>query len=44
MIPFNKASITETEIKFITDVLRNSKLSGDGVYTMKVYDTFIVLK
>ena len=40
MIPFNKASITETEIKFITDVLRNSKLSGDGVYTMKVYEFF----
>ena len=40
MIPFNKASITDKEIEYVTDVLRNSKLSGDGPYTMKVYDEF----
>ncbi len=38
MIPFNKASITELEEQYVTDALRNSKLSGDGKYTMRVYD------
>lgn len=37
MIPFNKASITELEEKYVVDALHNSKLSGDGQYTMRVY-------
>ena len=37
MIPFNKASITELEEKYVVDALYNSKLSGDGKYTMRVY-------
>lgn len=37
MIPFNKASITELEEKYVVDALHNSKLSGDGKYTMRVY-------
>lgn len=40
MIPFNKASITDSELKYVTDALKNSKLSGDGPYTMKVYEKF----
>lgn len=40
MIPFNKASITETEINYIIDALKNSKTSGDGIYTSKVYEKF----
>lgn len=39
-IPFNKASITDREITYVTDALKNSKLSGDGPYTMKVYKKF----
>ena len=38
MIPFNKASITSLEEENLLDALHNSKLSGDGKYTMKVYD------
>ena len=38
MIPFNKASISELEQKYVTDALQNSKLSGDGKYTMLVYE------
>lgn len=40
MIYFNKASVTELEERCVTDALRNSKLSGDGKYTMKVYEQF----
>lgn len=38
MIPFNKASITKREEQNLIDALHNSKLSGDGNYTMKVYE------
>ena len=38
MIPFNKASITEKEIEYVVDAMKHSKLSGDGKYTMKVYE------
>lgn len=38
MIPFNKASITNKEEQNLIDALHNSKLSGDGNYTMKVYE------
>lgn len=38
MIPFNKATITDLEEKYLVDALHNSKLSGDGKYTMKVYE------
>ena len=38
MIPFNKASISELEQKYVLDALHNSKLSGDGKYTMRVYE------
>ena len=37
MIPFNKASITPLEENYLLDALHNSKLSGDGKYTMRVY-------
>lgn len=40
MIRFNKASITELEEKSVLDALHNSILSGDGKYTMKVYEQF----
>lgn len=40
MIRFNKASITELEEKCVLDALHNSILSGDGKYTMKVYEQF----
>lgn len=40
MIPFNKASITEKEIEYVTDALKNGKTSGDGTYTFKVYEQF----
>lgn len=39
MINFNKASITETEKKYIEDAL-TKKLCGDGEYTKKVYGEF----
>ena len=38
MIPFNKATITELEEKYLVDALHNSKLSGGGKYTMKIYE------
>ena len=38
MIPFNKASVTDLEEKYLLDALHNSKLSGDGKYTMRVYE------
>lgn len=38
MIPFNKATITELEEQYVLDAIRNSKLSGDGKYTMRVYE------
>ena len=37
MIPFNKASVTSLEEQYLLDALHNSKLSGDGKYTMRVY-------
>lgn len=40
MIPFNKASITETEAKYLLDAVQNGKSSGDGKYTKKVYEKF----
>lgn len=42
MIPFNKASITELEMKYVLDSMtrKGGKLSGDGPYTMMVYDKF----
>lgn len=40
MIPFNKASVTALEEECLVDALHNSKLSGDGKYTMKVYEQF----
>lgn len=38
MIPFNKASVTPLEESYLIDALHNSKLSGDGKYTMRVYE------
>lgn len=38
MIPFNKASITAKEIEYVTDAMQNGKTSGDGAYTVKVYE------
>lgn len=40
MIPFNKASITDKEVEYVVDALKNGKSSGDGTYTMKVYKKF----
>lgn len=40
MIPFNKASVSSLEESYAVDALHNSKLSGDGIYTMKVYEQF----
>ncbi len=40
MIPFNKASISEKELNYVVDALKNSKSSGDGPYTLKVYEKF----
>ena len=40
MIPFNKASISALEESYLRDALYNSKLSGDGKYTMRVYEQF----
>ncbi|MBQ1489905.1 MAG: dTDP-4-amino-4,6-dideoxygalactose transaminase [Eubacterium sp.] len=36
MIPFNKASVSDLEIEYVVDAMKNSKLSGDGKYTAKV--------
>ncbi len=40
MIPFNKVSISETEIQCVTEALSGHKTSGDGPFTMKVYEMF----
>lgn len=40
MIKFNQASITDLEEKYVVDALRNGIRSGDGKYTMKVYEQF----
>ena len=40
MIPFNKASVTEQEIACVVDALKAGRLSGDGKYTMRVYEEF----
>lgn len=40
MIRFTKSSITELEEKYVIDALHSSILSGDGKYTMKVYEQF----
>lgn len=40
MIPFNKASISEKEIQYVVDAMKNGRSSGDGSYTMKVYEKF----
>lgn len=37
MIPFNRPSITEKEINYVCEALKTKHLSGDGVYTAKVY-------
>lgn len=39
-IKFNEPSITKLEEEYVIDALHNSKLSGDGKYTSKVYDFF----
>jgi len=38
MIPFNNASISSLEEHYLLDALHNSKLSGDGKYTMRIYE------
>ena len=38
MIPFNKASISDAEVQCVIDAMENHKVSGDGPYTMKVYE------
>ena len=40
MIPFNKASITDIEVKNINDCLKNSNICGDGKYTKLVNEWF----
>ena len=40
MIPFNKASISALEESYLKDALYHSKLSGDGKYTLRVYEQF----
>lgn len=40
MIPFNKATITEKEIGYVVDAMKNGKTSGDGKYTAKVNEFF----
>ena len=43
-VPFNRPYITGTELKYIEDLIRNTKtggtISGDGYYTKKVNDFF----
>ncbi len=39
MIPFNKASVTDKEIEYVVDAMKNGKLSGDGKYTALVYES-----
>ena len=40
MIPFNKSSVSDLEINNVIDALKNCKTSGDGPYTMRVYEQF----
>ena len=40
MIPFNKPSITDLEISCVADAMKLRRTSGDGPYTMKVYEKF----
>ena len=40
MIQFNKPSMTKLEEEYVIDTMRNSILSGDGKYTMRVYEQF----
>ncbi len=40
MIRFTKSSVTSLEEKYVVDALYNGLLSGDGKYTMKVYEQF----
>lgn len=41
MIRFNKASITDLEREYVSEALNgNNLLSGDGKFTMKVYEQF----
>ena len=38
MISFNKVSITDKEIEYMAEAARSCRTSGDGPYTMKVYE------
>lgn len=38
MILFNKPSVSDLEIQYVTDCLRGGRLSGDGKYTKRVYE------
>lgn len=40
MIRFTKSSVTGLEEKYVVDALYNGLLSGDGKYTIKVYEQF----
>ncbi|MBL7663859.1 MAG: dTDP-4-amino-4,6-dideoxygalactose transaminase [Bacteriovoracaceae bacterium] len=40
MIPFNKASVTDREEKYVLEALRSSKLCGDGPFTKKCHQWF----
>lgn len=40
MIRFTKSSVTSLEEKYVVDALYNGLLSGDGKYTMRVYEQF----
>ena len=40
MIYFNKSSVTDLEERYVVDALHAGRLSGDGKYTMKVYEQF----
>ena len=40
MIPFNVPLVTGREEKYIKDVLKNKKLSGDGIFTSKCHQWF----
>lgn len=37
---FSQPSVTELEEKYVIDAMRNSRLSGDGIYTKRVYELF----
>ena len=40
MIPFNRPSITDLELSCVADAMKLHRTSGDGPYTMKVYEKF----